>query len=288
MRKRIKKESLISNIEDTSSNEVDLLFFIIKDHMIEKIKIFGSNPYFKKSMKSMMKKNPSLLINICSYLDENTLQYLTDLVSYSTIEETQNYSSKFFDPMELIWTLNCESNLFRLNTLCEYPNTLLDVLSAFNVQDSTFILDSISDYRLHSLMSKSDGLKELVIKRFELMDTKPDMEFDIEQKVHEHISKMFGHYIAKFPELGDLYLRLENRNEFEKYLFKCFSLEKIVPVLNAPGYIEREWSSFLFDDLNVESEEKAEILSSLSREKRSRISQSINFEIGIFLKLKRL
>ena len=82
MRKRIKKESLISNIEDTSSNEVDLLFFIIS-HMIEKIKIFGSNPYFKKSMKSMMKKNPSLLINICSYLDENTLQYLTDLVSYS-------------------------------------------------------------------------------------------------------------------------------------------------------------------------------------------------------------
>ena len=226
------------------------------------------------------------MINICSYLDENTLQYLTDLVSYSTIEETQNYSSKFFDPMELIWTLNCESNLFRLNTLCEYPNTLLDVLSAFNVQDSTFILDSISDYRLHSLMSKSDGLKELVIKRFELMDTKPDMEFDIEQKVHEHISKMFGHYIAKFPELGDLYLRLENRNEFEKYLFKCFSLEKIVPVLNAPGYIEREWSSFLFDDLNVESEEKAEILSSLSREKRSRISQSINFEIGNFPEAK--
>ena len=117
------------------------------------------------------------------------------------------------------------SPTFRLNTLCEYPNTLLDVLSAFNVQDSTFILDSISDYRLHSLMSKSDGLKELVIKRFELMDTKPDMEFDIEQKVHEHISKMFGHYIAKFPELGDLYLRLENRNEFEKYLFKCFSRE---------------------------------------------------------------
>ena len=59
-----------------------------------------------------------------------------------------------------------------------------------------------------------------------------------------------------------------------------------MPVLNAPGYIEREWSSFLFDDLNVESEEKAEILSSLSREKRSRISQSINFEIGNFPEAK--